>query len=173
MIAHETELQKSWTPSASGLRRWRSYTRAHSAPLRPLGSQGAYSARSSCISRSAWARCSSTARSTSARRSSIFCWRVSCCQVNASVMSESAIGTMSSCIHSQTVFPPTSKRPRLALARWLLRISSPRPLAGFLLLLHGCPFSYTGLSRIAGVGGFPMKARFYPPCRIFMQHPNM
>src|SRR5687768_16426210 len=42
-----TELEKSCTPSASGLRRWRSYTRAHSAPLRPLGSQGACSARCS------------------------------------------------------------------------------------------------------------------------------
>jgi hypothetical protein len=103
-----TELRKSWTPSASGLRRWRSYTQAHSAPLRPLGSQGAYSARSSCISRSAWARCSSTDRSRRAHRSSISCWRASCCHVNASVMSKSAIGTMSSCIQSQSVFPPNS-----------------------------------------------------------------
>jgi hypothetical protein len=30
-----------------------------------------------------------------------------------------------------------SKRPRLTLPRWFLGISSPRTLAGFLVLLHG------------------------------------
>jgi hypothetical protein len=33
------------------------------------------------------------------------------------------------------------------------------------------PFPYTtALSRIAGVGEFPMKAQSYPPCRISIQH---
>src|SRR5215211_7713169 len=31
-----------------------------------------------------------------------------------------------------------SKRPRLAVARWFLGVSSPRTLASCLLLLHGC-----------------------------------
>ena len=38
-----------------------------------------------------------------------------------------------------------SKRPRLAVARWLLRISSPRTLAGLLLLLHGCSLFLHGI----------------------------
>jgi hypothetical protein len=38
-----------------------------------------------------------------------------------------------------------SKRPRLAVARWFVGISSPRTLAGLLLLLHGCSLFLHGI----------------------------